>query len=207
MNDMAMKGLPPVPGVYQETRTIKGVDDNGIRLYLHRPEHISVPVPGILHIHGGGMVLMSAAGSIYDRWRSELAATGLVVIGVEFRNGAGKLGPHPLPAGLNDCCSALYRMADNHADLDISGIVISGESGGGNLSLATCLKAKRDDRLGVVSGVYAQCPFISNAYEHKNPSLVSLFENDELGLSCAMMGAPSKVYGPTGKNQTNPWFS
>ena len=41
---MAMKGLPPVPGVYQETRTIKGVDDNGIRLYLHRPEHISVPV-------------------------------------------------------------------------------------------------------------------------------------------------------------------
>ena len=55
------------------------------------------------------MVLMSADGPIYDRWRSELAATGLVVVGVEFRNGAGKLGPHPFPAGLNDCtlCAVL----------------------------------------------------------------------------------------------------
>ena len=204
MNDMVMKGLPPVPGVHQETRAIKGVDDNDIELYLHRPEHISAPLPGILHIHGGGMVLMSAAGSIYDRWRSELAATGLVVVGVEFRNGAGKLGTHPFPAGLNDCCSALYWMADNRTDLDILGIVVSGESGGGNLSLATCLKVKRDDRLGVINGVYAQCPYISNEYEHKNPSLVSLFENDELGLSCAMMGALSRVYDPAGENQTNP---
>ena len=204
MNDMAMEGLPPVPGVYRETRTIKGVDENDIRLYIHRPEHIGTPVPGILHMHGGGMVLMSAAGSVYDRWRSELAATGLVVVGVEFRNGAGKLGPHPFPAGLNDCCSALYWMADNRVDLGIAGIVVSGESGGGNLSLATCLKAKRDERPGVMNGVYAQCPFISNAYEHKNPSLVSLFENDEFGLSCAMMGALSKVYDPAGENQANP---
>ena len=48
MNDMAMKGLPPVPGVYRETRTIKGVDDNDIRLYIHGPEHVSAPVPGTL---------------------------------------------------------------------------------------------------------------------------------------------------------------
>ena len=206
MNDTAMHGLPPVPGVSKETRTIQGVDNNIIRVYIHRPEKIGAgtEVPGILHIHGGGMVLMSAAGSVYDRWRSELAAAGLVVVGVEFRNGAGKLGPHPFPSGLHDCCSALYWMANNRSDLGISGIVVSGESGGGNLSLATCLKAKGDERLDTIDGVYAQCPFISNAYEHKNPTLVSLYENDELGLSCAMMGALSRVYDPAGENQTNP---
>ena len=49
------------------------------------------------------MVLLEAAGATYGRWRDELAATGLVVVGVEFRNGGGKHGPHPFPAGLNDC--------------------------------------------------------------------------------------------------------
>ena len=38
-------------------------------------------------------------------WRDDLAATGMVVVGVEFRNAAGALGPHPFPAGLNDCAS------------------------------------------------------------------------------------------------------
>ena len=53
------------------------------------------------------MVIMSAADTPYVRWRDELAAMGMVVVGVEFRNGAGKLGNHPFPAGLNDCMSGL----------------------------------------------------------------------------------------------------
>ena len=44
---------------------------------------------------------------LHNRWRNELAATGLVVVGVEFRNGADKLGPYAFPAALNDCVSAL----------------------------------------------------------------------------------------------------
>ena len=51
------------------------------------------------------MVLLEAAGATYGRWRDELAATGLVVVGVEFRNGGGKHGPYPYPAGLNDCAA------------------------------------------------------------------------------------------------------
>ena len=118
-------------------------------------------MPGILHIHGGGMVFLEAAAGNYQRWRDELAATGLVVVGVEFRNASGKHGPHPFPAGLNDCSSALQWMHDHRGDLGIDKIVVSGESGGGNLTLATTLKAKRDGKLEQIDGVYAQCPYIS----------------------------------------------
>ena len=103
-------------------------------------------------------------GPAIARWRDDLAATGMVVVGVEFRNGGGKHGPYPFPAGLNDCTSALQWVNDNKARLGISKVVVSGESGGGNLTLATTLKAKQDGRLDQIDGVYAQCPYISNAY-------------------------------------------
>ena len=34
-------------------------------------------------------------------------------------------------------------------------IIVSGESGGGNLSLAVCLQAKKDNRLAQINGAYA----------------------------------------------------
>ena len=204
LNNAVTSSWPPTLGVNRQTRVIKGIDDNEITLYIHQPEESTNPMPGILHLHGGGMALMSADGSLYNHWRNDLAATGLTVIGAEFRNSSGKLGPHPFPAGLNDCSSALRWMVENKAELGISGIVISGESGGGNLSLATCLKAKVDRRVDTINGVYAQCPSVSNRYVDKDPSLPSLVENDELGLSCAMMAALYKTYDPSAENASNP---
>jgi hypothetical protein len=52
------------------------------------------------------MAICSATDVGFARGREYLAATGLVVVGVEFRNSGGKLGPHPYPAGLNDCAPA-----------------------------------------------------------------------------------------------------
>ena len=196
--------LPPVEGVTSRVEVIRGIDGNDITLFVHRPADASGPLPGVLHLHGGGMVLLEAAGAGYVRWRDELAATGLVVVGVEFRNGGGKHGPHPFPAGLNDCTSALRWMAANKESLGVSTIVVSGESGGGNLTLATTLRAKRDGDLGLIDGVYAQCPYISGAYANPPAQLTSLFENDGYFLACDQMGALAKVYDPTGDNATNP---
>lgn len=196
--------LAPLGGITKSVEVIKGIDGNDITLFIHRPTGVDGPLPAILHLHGGGMVILEAAGAGYDRWRDELAATGLVVIGVEFRNGAGKLGPHPFPAGLNDCMSALQWATNAKATLGISHVVVSGESGGGNLTLATTLRAKREGRIGQIAGVYAQCPYISNAYATKNPALASLYENDEYFLACSMMGAMAKAYDPAGDNGTNP---
>jgi acetyl esterase len=197
-------GLPPIAGVTSSVEIIRGIDGNDITLFIHKPSEQTGPLRGVLHIHGGGMVLLEAAGPGYVRWRDQLAATGLVVVGVEFRNGGGKHGPHPFPAGLNDCTSALQWMGEHRTRLGISKIVVSGESGGGNLTLATTLQAKREGHLGLIAGVYAQCPGIFGAYASPPADLASLFENDGYFLAGDQMGALAKVYDPTGVNATNP---
>jgi acetyl esterase len=202
--DALITALPPVRGVTSTTQVIRGVDGNSIKLFIHHPTAARGPMPGMLHIHGGGMVIGAAADAQYVRWRDELAASGMVAIGVEFRNGAGKLGSHPFPAGLNDCTSALQWVTDNKARLGISSLIVSGESGGGNLTLATTLKAKRDGRIDQIDGVYAQCPYICGMYARKPRELMSLHENDDYFIGCALMAMLAKVYDPTGANATNP---
>jgi acetyl esterase len=192
--------LPPIENVERRTEVIKGVDDNDIKLYVHKPKDASGPLPCMYHIHGGGMVILAASDNVYSRWRDELSAVGMVVVGVEFRNGAGKLGDHPFPAGLNDCMSGLQWTFENKAALGISKIVVSGESGGGNLTLAVSLKLKKDDKLEQIDGTYALCPFISNAWATKTRELPSLYENDDYFLNCAAMGVLAVAYDPLHEN-------
>jgi acetyl esterase len=195
--------LPEIDGVTRSVEVIKGVDGNDVTLYIHRPAG-DAPLPGVLHLHGGGMVLLEAAGVVYGRWRDELAASGMVVVGVEFRNGGGKHGPHPFPAGLNDCSSALRWVLENRSALGMSTLVISGESGGANLTLATTLNAKRDGLVDQIDGVYALCPYVSNAYTTPPPELTSLHENDGYFLTCRMLSVLAKAYDPSGEHGENP---
>jgi len=196
--------LPSITNVERRTEVIKGVDGNDITLYIHTPKNVSGPLPCVYHTHGGGMVVLTAAGPTYVRWRDELAAQGMVVVGVEFRNGAGKLGNHPFPAGLNDCMSGLQWTFDHKATLGISKIITSGESGGGNLSLAVCLKAKKDNCLAQINGVYALCPYIYGAWAQKSKDLPSLYENNDYLINCSLMEVFASVYDPENKNATNP---
>ena len=196
--------LEPVTGVQTRIEVVRGLDGNDITLHIHEPTEADGPRPGILHIHGGGMVILSTTGSGYRRWRDELAARGLVAVGVEFRNAAGKLGPHPFPAALNDCTSALQWMHDNRSELGLSKLIVSGESGGGNLSLATALKARREGHIDMIDGVYAQCPYISGTYADPPAQLPSLRENDGYFISMDMMGRYIEAYDPGGANLTNP---
>ena len=202
--DTLFQGLPPLDQVSRTTETVAGGDGQSMPLYIHRPAEAGAPRPCILHIHGGGMTILSADGSAYRRWRDELAAQGMIVVGVDYRNAAGTLGPHPFPAGLEDCVAALDWVHTNRQQLGISTVVVSGESGGGNLSLATALKAKEAGNLGQIAGVYALCPYISGLYAVKDPSLVSLYENDEYFLACRMMGVLASLYDPEDTNANNP---
>ncbi len=202
------QGFEPVAGVSRRTETITGVDGNDIALYIHQPEGhqpgVTPALPCVVHTHGGGMVLLAATGPNYQCWRDELAAQGMIVVGIEFRNGAGVLGPHPFPAGLNDCAAGTQWVHQNRDSLGISKLVMSGESGGGNLSLATALKANAEGWIDQIDGVYGQCPYISGAYANPPAALVSLTENDGYFLACDNMGALAKAYDPSGANSNNP---
>ena len=183
---------------------ILGDDGNEIILYIHQPKHRTGALPGIVHIHGGGMVIMSAQDPGPVRWRNSLADRGTVVIGVEYRNGAGKLGNHPFPAGLNDCSASLHWAHEQKNELNLSSVTLSGESGGGNLSIATALKANAEGWIEKIDGVYAMCPYIYGGYADPNKKLLSLFENDDYMLGCSVMRSMAKAYDPDGMNRYNP---
>ena len=128
---------------------------------------------------------------------------GLIVIGVEFRNIGGVQGNHPFPAGLNDCYAALKWVNDQKETLGISKVIVSGESGGGNLSLATTLKAKKENALHLIDGVFAQCPYISNQYaEPEKSNLPSLLENDKYVINVEAMNIMASMYD--GASSDNP---
>ncbi len=196
--------VPAPHRVETRTLTIRGVDGNDVGLYVHRPIGVSAPLPGLLHLHGGGMAILTAEDSSAALWRGHLAAQGCVVVGVEFRNSGGALGPHPFPAGLNDCASALDWMHGQREGLGLTSIVVTGESGGGNLSFATALKAKREGRLDQIDGVYAQVPFIYGGYDTPNPALPSLVENEGYILSPSVMTLMAALYDPDGAHTTDP---
>jgi acetyl esterase/lipase len=196
--------VPSPHGVETRHLSITGVDGNAVKLYVHRPIGVSAPLPGLLHLHGGGMAVLSAVHRSANLWRNQLAARGCVVVGVDFRNSAGALGPHPFPAGLDDCGSALDWMHGQREGLGLTSIVVTGDSGGGNLSLATALKAKRDGRLHQVDGVYAQAPMIYGGYDTPSPALPSLVENEGYVFGPSVLTVMATLYDPRGQHATNP---
>jgi acetyl esterase len=172
------------------------------------PAGTTAPVPGVLHIHGGAMVMLSATGPAYARIRDEIAHTGLVVVGVEFRNAGGVLGAHPFPAGLEDCAAALRWVHEHRAELGVTTLTIAGESGGANLALAVALKAKRDGDLVLIDGVYAMVPYISGRYgapaAERAGELPSLVENDGYLTTSAALDILAAVYDPADAHATDP---
>jgi acetyl esterase/lipase len=106
---------------------------------------------------------------------------------------------------LNDCASATQWAIKKTATLGASKIIVSGESGGGNLALATALKANQEGWIDGIAGIYGQCPYISGAYAKPPNELTSLVENNNFFLNVEeQMGAMAKGYDPDGRNSTNP---
>ena len=104
------------------------------------PKKKTDKTPGILWIHGGGyiagmkeMVHMSRAVDLVKKY-------GAVV----FSPGYRMAFETPYPAALDDCYDALLYLK-NHADelgIRTDQIMVGGESAGGGLCVAVCMKAR-----------------------------------------------------------------
>ncbi len=109
------------------------------RIRIYKPKSVASKAPGLVYIHGGGMVMGSIAGEAANA-QMLAAETGAVVVSVDYR----KAPENPYPAGAADCYSAAQWVFDNAAELGIDpqNIGIYGGSAGGGLALAVALMAR-----------------------------------------------------------------
>jgi acetyl esterase/lipase len=124
--------------VTMEDRLIPGpTGEQLVRIY--RPVVNKEPMPALINIHGGGMVLGSVQG---DAATAQMLAaeSGAIVFSIDYR----KAPENPYPAAVNDCFSASQWVFENAKDLgiDANNIGIYGGSAGGGLALAVCLMAR-----------------------------------------------------------------
>lgn len=162
---------------FAEDEAVSSPDGNTIKLQIVRPESEET-LACVYYIHGGGMTSLSSYLGNYRAWARVIAAKGVVVVMVEFRNAVVASGvPEvaPYPAGLNDCVSGLKWTVENAQKygIDPTHIIVCGESGGGNLALATGLTLKLAGDIGLVKGIYALCPYIVGKYpDERYPSTI-----------------------------------
>ncbi len=150
-------------------------DGNIANIQYIRPES-TTPLPCVYYIHGGGMASLSCYLGNYKAWGRMIAAQGVAVAMVDFRNAVSPSSVAevaPYPAGLNDCVSGLKWVVAHAQDLgiDTGRIIVAGESGGGNLTLATGLRLKQEGALDLIQGLYSLCPYIAGIWPlDENPS-------------------------------------
>lgn len=172
------QNLAPLEGLDITTYDITSdPDGNTIKISFMRPEG-DEPVPAVVYLHGGGMMNMSCFLGMYQCWGRLIAHQGVAVAMVDFRNAMfPSTAPEvaPFPAGLNDCVSGVKWVAANAATLGIDAdrIIVAGESGGGNLTIATGLKLLADGDIGLISGLYPLCPYLAGRWpDERFPSTV-----------------------------------
>ena len=144
-----------VPGRRVAGVSRRTVRHDGLRLRVYTPSRPSGA--GLLWIHGGGLVLGSAA--MDDLHCGETARdTGVTVVSVDYR-----LAPrHPFPAAIDDCHTG-WRWLRAQADglgLDVARLAVGGQSAGGGL--AASLVQRVVDEGDPVVAQWLFCPMLDD---------------------------------------------
>ncbi|WP_128892784.1 alpha/beta hydrolase [Erythrobacter sp. HKB08] len=159
-----------------------------IPLRLYDTKETREPGPCVVFIHGGGFVIGDL--EVYNNLCTEISHfLDLPVVSVDYR-----LAPeHPFPAAPDDCEAAARWIASSPAALGrkITGLVITGDSAGGNLTIVTTNQLANDPAdvpVVVQAPIY---PVASDVSEHQ--SLKDFF--DGFLLTGAAMAWFTEQYG------------
>lgn len=145
----------------------------------------ATPSRALLYFHGGGFFFGSLKSHRHLVSRLAVAA-GVTAVSVDYR-----LAPeHPFPAALEDALAA-YRWLLLQG-FPPCGIVLAGDSAGGNLAAAAVLKI-RDEGLPMPGGLYLISPWLD--LTHSGESYVSRASHDPILAREAMHEAAQLYLG------------
>jgi acetyl esterase/lipase len=117
--------------------------DGSLTLRLYRPETAAALSPGLIYIHGGGMI-MGDLESQDENMREAATELNMPIASIDYR----KAPEHPYPAAPEDCYAGVSWVFANTETLgmDPTNIGLMGASAGGGLALAVALMLR--DRNG-----------------------------------------------------------
>jgi acetyl esterase len=134
---------PVCAGPGDQTVTVRdGVADAGggqVRIRAYRPPGAGGELPLVVYIHGGGFVLGDL--DTHDAiCRDLVAAGGFCLLALDY----GLSPEHRFPAALGQCAAVLDWARRHARDLgaDPARIAVAGDSAGGNLAAAACLRLR-----------------------------------------------------------------
>ncbi|MPY81098.1 MAG: alpha/beta hydrolase fold domain-containing protein [Actinophytocola sp.] len=157
------------------------------------------PFPALVVFHGGCWIVGNI--EIADRPHRALAnATGCVVVAVNYQ----KAPEHPFPVPLDDCFAAFTWTLEHAHELNVdpARVGVGGDSAGGNLAAAVCLKARDTGapmpvvQLLIYPAVDSELDTHS-AHEHA----------EGYGLTTADMQWSWRQYAPDPRKRSNPLAS
>ncbi len=170
---------------------------NGASVRVHRP--LTAPAmnagerrPGILYLHGGGLIIGSAVQGdpLCRRFADEL---GAVAASVGYR-----LPPeHPYPAPLDDCYAALQWLAAQ-PDVDPARIAIIGLSAGGGLAASLALLARDRGEISLAGQVLAY-PMLDDRTDESaaaHPRMLRLWNGPSNRLGWGMYLGAGRALAP-----------
>ncbi len=109
-----------------------------IRIRIFKPFHVTEDLPGMLYIHGGGM-LMGNPEDYLAIIKNFIDAKPCIIVAPDYR----KALDAPYPAAFNDCYDSLLWLNENTKQLSVirDQFIVAGHSAGGGLAAAVTLKA------------------------------------------------------------------
>ena len=138
--------MKPCPGIrVQKIQIPSGA--RRIPALVLSPEELSAPATGVLWIHGGGYISGMKEMVYISRAVELVKSFGAVVVSPGYR-----LAPFsPYPAAIDDCYTALVYMKEHAAELWVreDQLMVGGESAGGGLCAAVCIKARDTGEVNV----------------------------------------------------------
>ena len=192
-----------------DTKVYNGAYEVPVRLYFPSEEAMSgEPVDGekypvLLFFHGGGWVTESVEN--YDRVCSRMAqSTGHIVMSVEYR-----LAPeYHFPVPLEDCYAAAKALYTGRLILpaDQDRITIIGDSAGGNLAAAVCMKARDRGEFFPKKQILIY-PALNICYTEESPFESVRTNGTGYLLTAEKMEDYLKLYESSPKDRQNPYFA
>uniref|UniRef100_A0AC35UIC3 Abhydrolase_3 domain-containing protein n=1 Tax=Rhabditophanes sp. KR3021 TaxID=114890 RepID=A0AC35UIC3_9BILA len=177
------------------------IDGVKCRIYIPQPDKRNVNNKMCLfYIHSGGWCIMKAKYSDYYL-APFIRRLGCTIVSIDY-----SLAPeNKFPAAINECekvVLAFYNGLHQKYDIDKNKLVIMGESAGGNLSIASCLRLTNNNNSNIIKCQVLVYPVVNSfdllnrSYQiynkkHKNTGLLS--PDDMARWILLYLGLPATV--------------